>query len=134
MLFDYDLLMNLSNINLNNNNSLVDSKLGLQRGNLFENEYKPYKNYNPKNINIDNDLLLKLYENYFAIIDLNQYLDLHPEDTKVFDLFKSYLNNYEDLKKMYEIEYGPLEITCLTNKYDWLNNPWPWDNGGNKYV
>lgn len=134
MLFDYDLLMNLSNIDSSSNTTLVDSKKGLQRGNMFENEYKPYKDYNPGNINLNNDLLLKLYENYFALIDLSLYLDLHSDNTKINDIFKSYLNNFEDIKKMYEYEYGPLEITCQTNKYEWINNPWPWDNGGNKNV
>ena len=134
MLFDYDMLMNLSNLNGNNNGSLVDEKLGLQRGNMFENEYKPYKNYNPLRIvsrNEKEELLLKLYETNFAIIDLNLYLDLNPNDEKTYDIYKSYVNNYESLKKQYEEKYGPLEITCVNNNtYDWINNPWPWDKSG----
>ena len=131
MLFDYDLLMNLSSID---NNNLVDKGTGLQRGNLFSNEYKPYKNYNPSKIHSNNELLLKLYELNFAIIDLNIYLDLNPNDSKMYNIYKSYVKDYEDVKNMYENKFGPLEITCVDNDtYDWINNPWPWD-GGNKYV
>ena len=133
MLFDYDMLMNLSNLDDEKSGLLVDEREGLKRGNIFENEYVPYKNYNPTNIASKDSLLLKLYETNFAIIDLNLYLDLNPNDEKTYDIYKSYVNNYESLKKQYEEKYGPLEITCVnSNTYDWINNPWPWDkNGGN---
>ena len=133
MLFDYDMLMNLSNINTLDNTSLVNAKEGLIRGNMFEKEYKPYKNYNPKRLEIKNEndeLLLKLYETYFAIVDLNLYLDLNPNDNKIYEIYKSYINNYEDIKNMYESKYGPLEITCVDSQsYNWTHNPWPWDGG-----
>jgi len=139
MLFDYDMLMDLSNLKSSYTNTLVDEKLGLQRGNMFENEYKPYKNFNPEIIRINNEkdeLILKLFESNFAIIDLNLYLDLNPNDDRIYEIYKSYVNNYEKIKNIYEEKYGPLEITCVDNKtYDWINNPWPWDNnGGNKDV
>lgn len=141
MLFDNDMMMFLNkNIQKNDKVSdLVNDKTGLLRGNMFESEYKPYKNYNPINIiaNTEKDsLFLKLYETNFAIIDLNLYLDLHPEDNEMYEVYKKYVNNFEKLKKMYEEKYGPLEITCVdTNTYEWTKNPWPWDkNGGNQYV
>ena len=131
MLFDYDMLMNLSNIN-NNNNSLVDEQTGLLRGNMFENEYKPYKNYNPSKLNIKNEILEKLCEANFAIIDLNLYLDLNPNDERIYNIYKNYVDNFEKIKKLYEQNYGPLEITCVeSDSYNWINNPWPWDGGNN---
>ena len=137
MLFDYDMLMDLSNIDNDINDvSLVNEKEGLKRGNLFKNEYKPYKNYDPSNINIKNDLLLNLYEVNFAIIDLNLYLDLNPNDNKMYEIYKKYVEKFDFLKTKYEQSYGPLEITCInSDTYNWIDNPWPWDNnGGNKYV
>ena len=95
MLFDYDTLMNLSNLN-NNDSTMVDDKLGLQRGNMFENEYKPYKNYNPTKLiakSEKDDLLLKLCETYFAIIDLNLYLNLNSNDKRTYGLLKKYISN-----------------------------------------
>ena len=129
MLFDYDMIIDISNLD---NHNLVDNKLGLQRGNMFENEYKTYKNYTPKALNINNELLLKLYETNFAIIDLNLYLDLHPNDNKLYDIYKNYVETFEKYKNLYEQNYGPLEITCInSNTYNWIDNPWPWDGGNN---
>lgn len=133
MLFDYDMLMNLSNLNSTNSTSLVNKKEGLIRGNMFENEYKPYKNFNPTNIKEVNDkdkLLLELFENNFAIIDLNLYLDLNPNDERIYKIYKEYVSNYEKIKKLYEENFGPLEITCVDSQgYKWIDNPWPWDGG-----
>ena len=141
MLFDSDMLMNLTDLNMmdSKQNTLTDDKVGLQRGNMFNDEYKPYKNYNPKEIIAKTEkdaLMLKLYELNFAIIDLNLLLDLHPEDNKMYEIYKKYVNSFDKAKKMYEENYGPLEITCVDNEsYDWIKNPWPWDkDGGTKYV
>ena len=137
MLFDNDMMMFMSNNNESKNKitDLTNDKVGLTRGNMFDSEYKPYKNYNPTNINVDN-MLLKLYELNFALIDINLYLDLHPNDNEMYKMFKKYANEFEEVKKMYENEYGPLEFNCVdTNTYEWIKNPWPWDkNGGNKDV
>ena len=138
MLFDENGIMDLFLINQNNNN-LFNDKVGLLKGNMFIDEYIPYKNYNEKEI-IPKDerssLLLKLYETDFAIKDLNLYLDLHKDDQNIFNEFKKYINLYNEYKRKYEQEYGPLCLESTTNiTYDWINNPWPWDNmGGMKNV
>lgn len=140
MLFDNDMMMFLTKDNQNTKtNDLINEKEGLIRGNMFESEYKPYKNYTPNIINANNNkdsLFLKLYETNFAIIDLNLYLDLHPNDNQMYEIYKKYVNNFEKLKKMYEENFGPLEITCVdSDTYNWIKNPWPWDNdGGNQNV
>ena len=154
MLFDDNGIMDLilsnpsENININNNynvnnsndnNNLFTDKVGLLKGNMFKDEYIPYKNYKEKEIIVKdekNALLLKIYETDFAIKDLNLYLDLHPEDQIIFNEFKKYINMYNDYKKRYEMEYGPLCLESTTNNtYNWINNPWPWDNmGGMKNV
>ncbi len=125
--------------NTNNNSKLVNDSIGLQRGNMFNNEYKPYRNYKEEIIQAlteKDTLKLKLCETYFALIDLGLYLDLHPEDNDVFERFQNCLSEYEKYKDVYEKQYGPLELTCVKgNSYDWINNPWPWDkDGGTKYV
>lgn len=145
MLFDSEMDINMlnnlmnTNLNINYDNNITSDKIGLQRGNMFNKEYKTYKNLNPSNIvaNTDNDsLCLKLFETNFAIIDLNLYLDLHPDDNEIYNLYKKYVVDFENYKKEYEKYYGPLEINDIDNNtYEWLKNPWPWDkNGGIKYV
>ena len=124
-----------------NNNidiTLTNAKDALNKGNIFVSEYIPYKNYNYINITPENnqeELLLKIYENEFALIDLGLYLDLHPNDNNIYKVYKEYVNNYEKYKQKYEDNYQGLDKYFIkSNEYSWVNNPWPWDNGGNKYV
>ncbi len=112
---------------------------GFLRGNLFRDEYKPYKNltyYKLKGENERETMLLKLMAYAFAIVDLNLYLDLHPEDQNAFMLFKKYTKEKCDVEGSYTEKYGPLIVTDTTgNTFNWIKNPWPWDKtGGTKYV
>lgn len=138
--FDFNAYFNAMNqMETNNDNSLTNLEKGFKRGNMFENIYKPYKNYQPSTIRPKTEkdaLMLKIYETEFAMIDLSLYLDLHKEDTKIYDTFRNYVNDFEKYKNMYEKQYGPLDLTFIeTNTYEWSKNPWPWDkDGGNKYV
>lgn len=141
MLFDndFDLNMFFQKENSNKKQELVNDEIGLIRGNMFPNEYKPYKNITPNKISTNNEqdaLLLKIYEIDFAIKDLNLYLDLHKEDQYMYEIFQNYCINLEKYKKTYEKMYGPLCIdSYLSDTYEWTNNPWPWNqDGGNKYV
>ena len=143
MLFDsfdnLDFIFNNINNKQDNNSFLTNDKNGLARGNMFNNEYLPYKNYNYENItplNKKEELLLKIHETYFALIDLGLYLDLHSDNLEIFEKFKKCLNDFDKYKDIYEKEYGPLEITCVKgSNYNWIDNPWPWDkDGGLKYV
>ena len=133
MLFDENIDINML-LNINNTN-LEDANTGLKKGNMFKEEYVPYKNYETKSLVANNpkdEIKLKLYETYFAIIDLNLYLDLN-EDKEVFETYKNYINSFNKYKIEYEDIYGPLEITCLTKQYDW-NKSNILNDGGIKYV
>ena len=145
MLFEdngFDINMSLFipdvDFNQNNNNNILTPMEGFLRGNMFKDEYEPYKSLTFYKLNISTDKEKKLYKIMaltFAITDLNLYLDLHPEDQGTFELFKNYISQKEELCKEYENIYGPLEITSTNRKYEWLNSPWPWDKrGGNEYV
>lgn len=143
--FDYNFL-NLANLNFSDNNNmflmkndkLVSSKEGFLRGNMFANEYVPYKNMTYRELRPKTEreeLLFKVMEMNFAINDLNLYLDIHPEDRMMYEKFKEYTEKFITLKDEYARKYGPL---CLeetsSNNYNWYKNPWPWDNGGDMYV
>ncbi len=126
--------------NIENKKLVYTKEEGFLKGNMWVDEYKPYKNYNAYVINPRNEkelLILKLYELDFAINDLNLYLDLYPSDKEIYNLFVKYNKEYEEVKNSYEKLYGPL---CLTdtdyNNYKWDDNPWPWDkmSGGSMYV
>ena len=63
----------------------------------------------------------------FAIVDLAQYLDTHPDDRKAICLHREYTNQLNDLKDKYQRVFGPLSIYYPCNKWRWLENPWPWE-------
>ena len=123
----------------NNMPDILTAKEGFLRGNMFKNEYKPYKNLTYINIKPTSDREAKLFnvmQYSFAINDMNLYLDLHPEDTKAMRLFEEFCREAKEAKKEYMMTYGPLTVTKTKgDKFDWIDSPWPWDNlGGNMYV
>ena len=122
----------------NDTNLLTNPKLGLIRGNMFNNEYKTYKKIEPKELNATNEqeqLLLKIYELCFAITDLGLYLDLHKENKDIYSIYKSYVQKYNKYLKIYEDKYNILfQDSTLKDNYTWPNKPWPFEMGGIKYV
>lgn len=137
-------LLNLAGLNKNMNNSLdnrnfLSAKEGFLRGNMFRDEYKPYKNLTFINIKPRNDREAKLFnvmQYSFAITDMNLYLDTHPEDRRALNMLKELIMEEEKAKKEYIMNYGPLNV-CDTkgDKFNWIDGPWPWENmGGNMYV
>ena len=119
--------------NKKNNIDLFSTKDGLLYGNMFKNEYKPYKNYKPVVINANDDksnLLLNIYELDFAMNDLSLYLDLHPNDMDVYRKFKAYTNDLDMLVKKYEMQYGPMEL-CNSDydSYQWVYSKLPFKGG-----
>jgi len=63
----------------------------------------------------------------FAVIDLAEYLDTHPDDRKALCLHREYTNELKDLKDKYQRVFGPLSIYYPCNKWRWLEGPWPWE-------
>lgn len=120
------------------NLNTFEPKEGFNKGNMFINEYLPYKNYTPTILMPKNEkerILLNLYEYDFALNDLSLYLDLHPEDNYAYKMFQKYVNNYEIVKKEYESKYGPLVLTCDSSMdYKWNKNPFPWESEDSMYV
>lgn len=117
---------------MQNNNSVADSMTGLKRGNMFNNLYEQYKNYKPEELKAKTereDLLLQIKEQKFAMIDLGLYLDLHPNDKSVLNLFNNSLNKEKELCNLYESKYGPLTFDSMAQNNDWLwvRSPWPWE-------
>ena len=63
----------------------------------------------------------------FAVVDIAQYLDTHPDDRKALCLHREYCNQLEELKNKYQKVFGPLSIYYPCNKWRWLEEPWPWE-------
>ena len=126
----------LNNYNLKNNydNLNYDVYDGYIRGNMFKNLYKPYKKNEPydiKPMNEQAELLTYIDALCFAMIDLNLYLDINPNDMDMIKLFNKYREEKKSYVDEYESKYGPLTLDSNSlERYPWAWNsmPWPWDN------
>lgn len=110
----------------------INSYKGLVRGNLFDNQYVPYKNYIPVELTASNEqsqLLLKIQQYNFAVIELNLYLDVNPNDVEAISLLNNYKNILGETVSNYESKFGPLTVETTNinyNNWAWNNGPWPW--------
>ena len=75
------------------------------------------------------EMLNKIKCMQFAIVELAQYLDTHPDDEKALCLHNKYCRELKDLEDKYQKVYGPLTINYPCNKWRWLEGPWPWEGG-----
>lgn len=129
-MFFEDIIFNIKD---DDNVNLFNYEDGFKYGNMFKNEYDPYKNYRVLDLESNTELgklLLKIYEYDFALNDLALYLDLHPEDMSVYKLFKKYTEEQRKYVDTYEKKYGPMELdnSDYTN-YLWDEGPWPFIGG-----
>ncbi len=75
------------------------------------------------------EMMMKIRELDFSIIELGLYLDTHPDDRRALCLHKEYCKQVKELKDKYQKVYGPLTIFYPCNKWRWLEEPWPWERG-----
>jgi spore coat protein JB len=78
------------------------------------------------------ELMKRIMAYSFAALDLNLYLDTHPNDMKAFDLFKRMVATAADLTAKFEAKYGPLTAAANAgmDRWKWIDNPYPWDKMG----
>ena len=121
------------NNNYMNNNNLADSKIALERGNLFNNLYEPYKNYQYRPLKPSNkkeELLYNILMYNFTLNELDLYLDLNPNNQDMLNLYNKYLNNKNELINEYERSFGPLTLSSeniASNNWNWQASSWPWE-------
>lgn len=120
--------------NHNTANDLFDPYTGFIHGNMFPKLYDPYKLPKPYDIQPLNEqaqMLTYIDALKFATIDLNLYLDVHPDDRDMINLFNQYRVQLNDMKREYDSRYGPLLLSddSLTAvPWAWNDRPWPWEN------
>ncbi len=65
----------------------------------------------------------------FAIVELQLYLDTHPQDYNAIQQFNQLAAQSKQLKAQYEQQFGPLtQFGGSFSSYPWSWNeaPWPW--------
>ncbi|MBO5743503.1 MAG: spore coat protein CotJB [Clostridia bacterium] len=77
------------------------------------------------------EMMRRIQELDFAIIDLNLFLDTHPESAEAIELFKELAATCKSLKNDYQAKYGPLYVHNSSNDsfFDWVEKceKWPWE-------
>lgn len=77
-------------------------------------------------------LLQKIMEYDFTKIELNLFLDTHPDDERAIRLFQEASRELDKLVEEYEREYGPLTASTRDPKHwEWIDDPWPWERNFN---
>ena len=81
-----------------------------------------------------NTALAELRRLSFALVDLNLYLDTHPQCQQAITDYNAIYQKYWDLRSTYETQHGPLTnfgYAPATYPYRWINTPWPWEKAAN---
>jgi len=74
-------------------------------------------------------LMKQIQETDFVIVELNLYLDTHPEDQAAIAQFNQFTQHSMHLKHQFQSKFGPL--FHFGNSYSpapfaWVEAPWPW--------
>ncbi|MCG7406977.1 spore coat protein CotJB [Paenibacillus sp. ACRRX] len=73
--------------------------------------------------------LRQLQEVDFVLVELNLYLDTHPDDAQAIQQFNHYVSERTKLAQAYQERYGPLQNfgrDYSGTPFTWVNTPWPW--------
>lgn len=125
--------MNPNSMESGNNQNLANVNEGFLRGNLFNNLYEGYKNYQYGKLKPSNkreELLYNILKYKFALKELDLYLDTHPTDQSGINLYNQYLMEERKLCDEYEKSYGPITLDSpymKGSKWVWIQSPWPWE-------
>ena len=72
------------------------------------------------------NLLKRLTMLDFMAVDMQLFLDTHPDDTNAIAKDNSIIREADNLRAQYEKSVGPLYSP--TENFQWIDNPWPWEN------
>ena len=116
-----------------NNPTRFNRTEALKIGTLFPGLDLPFKAAIQARTQLPNTALVELMALDFAVTELNLYLDTHPQDQEALGLYVSYIKLAKEGREKYTAKYGPLDSAelVLEDGYTWLNDPWPWELGGN---
>ncbi len=69
----------------------------------------------------------------FAMVDLQLYLDTHPDDKTAMEYYKHYAGLKHRLSKEFAEKYYPLmpEYSTSCKEWNWVLSPMPWENDAN---
>lgn len=111
---------------------LFEPQEAITLGNLFKDLYMSYQGFSNYCLQPENNrqhALLEVQMYNFIAHEINLYLDTHPDDHNMIQLYQEYVEKAKKAQMTFEKKYGPLEVQNSENKvpFDWLQGPWPWE-------
>ena len=80
------------------------------------------------------EMMKVINEASFACLDCQLFLDTHPYDENALAYFHECNKIRTQALKEYAKYYGPLTADTVTascsDRWNWINDPWPWQEGG----
>lgn len=76
------------------------------------------------------DLLKRLTILDFLAVDLQLYLNTHPDDIEAIDKYNSVIKEADTIRAMLEKVDGPIysfRSYSNSDEFTWIDNPWPWE-------
>lgn len=76
------------------------------------------------------DMLLRIMELEFICLELNLFLDTHPQDERALMDFKAASEDLMCAKDEFEAAHYPLlnyGLGHVSNGWNWICDPWPWE-------
>lgn len=76
------------------------------------------------------NVLRRLQEVQFALVELQLYLDMNPDDQRAAWQYKELSAKLAELRQAYEKERGPLlqyGHSASSDRWVWHTTPWPWE-------
>lgn len=66
---------------------------------------------------------------YFVMIELELYLDGHPNSTEALKRYRCTVEEFNETAARYEAVFGPLMArnSDCENEWRWATTPWPWE-------
>ena len=107
---------------------------GLIRGTMYPGLDLPFHGMvNTRELNATP--LTELQALHFAIQDLQLYLDTHRDDTETLEAYRMYQKRYRECLEQHPCN-GPMNQLCHddSDRFRWLDDPWPWEYCKNKGV
>ena len=112
-----------------------DARMGIVRGTIYPGLDLPFMGMvNRNELPVTPKTELQVLA--FAIQELSLYLDTHRDDKEALELYQSYQEVYHKCAKEYAQNISPLNhcTPAKGEKYQWLDDPWPWEYAANKEV
>lgn len=75
---------------------------------------------------------VRMYD--FALVDVIEYLDGHPDNTAALAYYSKMRTAFDKAAAEYEDAFGPLtarEVDTRVGTWRWIGDPWPWEGEDN---